>query len=73
MARVRALRRDVGVKACTADAEARTILADQQRDIGAILPRLPNERLVYGCEPRGAAPPQQSDCGSRPARLWGGA
>jgi V8-like Glu-specific endopeptidase len=49
MARVRALRRDVGVKACTADAEARTILADQQRDIGAILPRLPNERLVYSC------------------------
>ena len=49
MARVRALRRDVGVKACTPDAEARTILADQQRDINAILPRLPNERLVYGC------------------------
>lgn len=49
MARVRALRRDVGVKACTPDAEARTILADQQRDIGAILPRLPNERLVYSC------------------------
>ena len=56
MARVRALRRDVDVKACTADADARTILADQQRDIGAILPHLPNERLVYACEHQGAAP-----------------
>ena len=54
MARVRALRRDVGVKACTPDAEARTILADQQRDINAILPRLPNERLVYGCSHQAA-------------------
>ncbi len=50
MGRVRALRRDVDVKACTPDAEERTILADQQREIGAILPRLPNERLVYACE-----------------------
>jgi V8-like Glu-specific endopeptidase len=49
MGRVRALRRDVGVKACTGDAEARTILADQQREIGAVLPHLPNERLVYSC------------------------
>jgi hypothetical protein len=57
MGRVRALRRDVGVKACTPDAEARTILADQQREIGAVLPRLPNERLVYACErQQGAAP-----------------
>jgi hypothetical protein len=56
MSRVRALRRDIGVKTCTADAEARTILADQQRDIGAILPNLPNERLVYACESQGAAP-----------------
>ena len=50
MARVRGLRRDVGIKACTADNEARTLLADQQREISAILPRLPNERLVYACE-----------------------
>jgi V8-like Glu-specific endopeptidase len=50
MGRVRALRRDVDVKSCTPDSEARTILADQQREIGAILPRLPNERLVYRCE-----------------------
>lgn len=58
MTRVRALRRDVDVKACTADPEARTILADQQRDIGAVLPHLPNERLVYACEhqPPAAAP-----------------
>ena len=50
MQRVRALRRNVDVKSCTADPEARTILADQLRDIGALLPRLPNERLVYRCE-----------------------
>jgi V8-like Glu-specific endopeptidase len=56
MARVRALRRGVDVKACTPDANARTILADQQRDIGAVLPHLPNERLVYACEHQGAAP-----------------
>jgi hypothetical protein len=57
MSRVRALRRGVEVKACTADAEARTVLADQQRDIAAVLPHLPNERLVYACENRGAAVP----------------
>jgi len=57
MSRARALRRGVDVKACTADPEARTILADQQRDIGAILPRLPNERLVYACENRGSGAP----------------
>jgi V8-like Glu-specific endopeptidase len=56
MSRLRALRRDVDVKACTGDAEARTILADQQREIGAILPHLPNERLVYACENQGATP-----------------
>jgi len=56
MARVRALRRGVEVKACTADADQRTILADQQRDIGAALPHLPNERLVYVCEHQNGAP-----------------
>ena len=55
MSRVRALRRDVDVKSCTANQEARTILADQQREIGAVLPRLPNERLVYRCRNAGAA------------------
>lgn len=59
MARVRALRRDVDVKVCTSDTDARTVLADQQRDIGQVLPNLPNERLVYACENRGAAPPPQ--------------
>ena len=49
MSRARALRRDVDVKACTGDREARTVLADQQREIGALLPQLPNERLVYRC------------------------
>ena len=52
MGRVRALRRGVDVKACTADQEARTVLANQLRDIGQLLPRLPNERLVYRCEDR---------------------
>ena len=56
MARVRARRRDVEVKACTGDVEARTVLADQQREIGALLPDLPNERLVYACENRGPTP-----------------
>jgi hypothetical protein len=55
MERVRALRRDVDVKACTDEQEARTILADQQREIGELLPRLPNERLVYRCRNEGAA------------------
>src|SRR5436190_2698958 len=55
MARVRALRQGVEVKSCTADPEARTVLADQLRDIGAVLPHLPNERLVYACEHRAAA------------------
>ena len=50
MTRVRGLRRGVDIKACTADNEARTVLADQQREISAVLPRLPNERLVYACE-----------------------
>ena len=53
MARVRQLRRDVDVKSCTADQEARTVLADQQREISAVLPRLPNERLVYSCRNSG--------------------
>lgn len=56
MTRVRALRHDAGLKTCTGSEEARTILADQQRDIGAVLPHLPNERLVYTCEHQGAAP-----------------
>jgi S1-C subfamily serine protease len=63
MGRVRAMRRDVEVKACTTDPEARTVLADQQRDIGQVLPQLPNERLVYACERRAAAAPAQAGPG----------
>jgi hypothetical protein len=55
MARVRGLRRDVDIKACTADNDARTILADQLREIGDVLPDLPNERLVYSCRNQGPA------------------
>jgi hypothetical protein len=54
MTRVRELRRDIEAKACNADPEERTILADQQRDIAQLLPRLPNERLVYRCQNQGA-------------------
>jgi hypothetical protein len=63
MERVRALRRNVDVKACTADPEARTVLADQLRDINTLLPRLPDERLVYRCRHEGpaAAPAQGSN------------
>ena len=50
MERVRAARRPNEPRSCSADSETRTILADQQRDIAAMLPQLPNERLVYMCE-----------------------
>lgn len=50
MERVRAARRANEPRSCAADAEARTVLADQQRDVAAMLPQLPNERLVYACE-----------------------
>jgi len=53
MERVRAARRQNEPRQCSSDAEARTILADQQRDIAAMLPQLPNERLVYSCENQG--------------------
>jgi len=55
MTRLRALRRDDD-KACAPSEEARTVLADRQREIAAQLPRLPNERLVYACEHQGPAP-----------------
>ena len=50
MERVRAARRANEPASCRGDAETRTVLADQQRDIAAMLPQLPNERLVYSCE-----------------------
>ncbi len=56
MERVRGMRQGVEVKTCTSDPEARTILADQLRDIQAILPRVPNERLVYSCRNQGPVP-----------------
>jgi hypothetical protein len=49
MERARAARRAIEVKACTADPAERTTLAERQREIRALLPRLPNERLVYSC------------------------
>jgi V8-like Glu-specific endopeptidase len=55
MERVRAARRANEPRACGADSETRTLLADQQRDIAAMLPQLPNERLVYACENQRAA------------------
>ncbi len=54
MERIREARRSNEPRSCSADPEARAILADQQRDIAAMLPRLPNERLVYMCEHQGA-------------------
>ena len=50
VARVRALRGGEETKSCTAGEEARTQLAERQRQIGELLPELPNERLVYQCE-----------------------
>lgn len=55
MERIRAARRGNEPGACTADIEARAILADRQRDLAAMLPQLPNERLVYSCENQRAA------------------
>jgi V8-like Glu-specific endopeptidase len=53
MAQIRGLRRGVDVKTCGASQEARTILADQQREIQEALPRQPNERLVFACQNQG--------------------
>jgi hypothetical protein len=53
MEEARRLRRRVEQKACTADAEARLRMADQQRDLVQALPERPNERLVYACAPGG--------------------
>lgn len=53
MEEARRLRRRIEQKACTADAEARLRMAEQQRDLIRALPGRPNERLVYACEPAG--------------------
>jgi V8-like Glu-specific endopeptidase len=52
MAKARELRREVPLKACTTDPEAVTILGDRQLSIRQSLPEVPNERLVYACEPK---------------------
>jgi len=66
MAELRERRREVDLKSCSPDQEARTILANQQRDIGELLPEMPNERLVYVCESQSgtaAAAPTRSNEG----------
>lgn len=49
MARARALRQRFDLQACTADQPRLAALAEGQSEILKILPRLPNERLVYDC------------------------
>lgn len=51
MTEARRLRRAVEQKSCTADAEARLRMDDQQRTLIQALPGRPNERLVYTCAP----------------------
>lgn len=53
MQEARRLRQQVEQKSCTADAEARLRMEDQQRSLVQALPARPNERLVYRCEPTG--------------------
>ncbi|MDQ2893460.1 MAG: serine protease [Pseudomonadota bacterium] len=48
---VRKLRRQGDAKTCTADPAAADRLAQQEEAIRAALPPLPNEKLVYSCEP----------------------
>ena len=54
-ARARTLRGGEETRSCTAGEEARTQLAERQRQIAELLPQLPNERLVYQCERAAAA------------------
>lgn len=53
MARARALRQRIEIKACTADQSQLAALTQAQNEILRILPQLPNERLVYDCSPEG--------------------
>lgn len=53
MQEARRLRAQVEQKSCTADAEARLRMEDQQRNLVQALPSRPNERLVYRCAPTG--------------------
>jgi hypothetical protein len=52
MAKARALRPQLNVKSCSSDPEAAAILDDRQSQIREILPKLPNERLVFKCDPK---------------------
>jgi S1-C subfamily serine protease len=49
MKQARALRKDVPIKACSADQAARGNLATQQQSIRTALPAVYNEKLVYSC------------------------
>lgn len=49
--RARALRAKAHVKGCTGDARALGNIQAMQREIRALLPARPNERLVYSCAP----------------------
>jgi S1-C subfamily serine protease len=51
MDKARELRRQVELKACSAEPEKVTILGDRQETIRQSLPQVPNERLVYQCAP----------------------
>lgn len=53
MAEARRLREGVTLKQCSKDDTARAALVSQQAAIRAALPPLPNERLVYRCQPTG--------------------
>jgi len=50
MARLRAIRGEAP-ESCAAGDEARALIDDRQQQLSAALPAMPNERLVYRCEP----------------------
>jgi hypothetical protein len=56
MTRLRALRGEVKLKACSSDQAARAALSGQQSAVLAALPQLYNEKLVYSCSPTGPTP-----------------
>ena len=52
MSEARALRPQLIVKTCSADPAQAERLDDLQSKIRSVMPKLPNERLVFKCEPR---------------------
>lgn len=62
---VRKARAQFQAPACGAGAEAATQLGDEQEAIRALLPKAPNERLVFACEP---APTGAKATGKAPAQ-----